>query len=139
MSHRIEQMHHRVTRIALGTPYRRDAFGYKSFPQRVRELHRNTLAERRIISSITYVHKLLNDKIDSPLVAYLLSFLVQHVRYTRRPNIVDVSGRRIAMNSPLRAAMMNVNTYRNQITFTKSEKNNQSKVEKRAFASSSPG
>lgn len=35
ISHRIEQIHHHITRIALGTPYRTDFPGYKSFPVRV--------------------------------------------------------------------------------------------------------
>lgn len=130
VAHQIEQIHHKVTRLALGTPYRTDAIGYKPFPERVRALNRNTLAERRIISSIIYVHKLLNGQIESKLAAYLRTFLVLNIRHTRNPNIFDISNREITTNSSLRLAMLQVNTYRNHIAISESENLTKAKMKR---------
>lgn len=98
VSKRLEQIHHSATRIALGTPYRTDAQGYKPFPTRLRELN----------------------KIDSQLAIFLRSFLIRNVRHIRNPNLFDVSDRRIAIHSRLRSAMLLYNTHRNVISINES-------------------
>lgn len=116
----IENINHKATRLALGTSYRPHQGNYVDFETRLLWLKRNTYTDRRIITSIIFVHKLIHAKENSRLRDLIGSCTIASGHRTRNPNLFEFP-RYMHIKSRMHICMSNANKYRDIVDFMESE------------------
>lgn len=109
---RVERILHGGTRIALNAPYRHDHGNYIDFQQRLRITHMLTYSQRRTITSIIYILKIMQGILETELSVYVNECCHNTRNPTRSPHIFDIKENTIPRNSPLYIGTSNANRLR---------------------------
>lgn len=117
---RIEKVLHYGTRMALQLPYRSDHPNYVAFDVRRRTCKVLTYRERRVINSIVVIIKISRGLLITQLSDRIVNCMRPPGRFTRHPNIFNLSLGTFATKSPIRIAMENTNDHRRIFEITDS-------------------
>lgn len=113
----LERTLHYATRSALGAPSRTDVVNYKSFSERLIELHMLTFGARRIIASIIFLIRIIREQLDSEILNVLNGFRHTPTYSSQSPNIFVFDRRSVVSKSPIHIAMMNINMNKDVFDF----------------------
>lgn len=115
---KLESYRHRATRIALNTPYRPNQIGYVPYQQRIRTLGLLTQRQRRVISIVLTIIRILKGESNTDLRHTLMEYNRPHGN-TRTHRIFNLPRSTIIpIGSPLAIGMRLVNKYRQVINKT---------------------
>lgn len=114
----LESYRRRATRIALNTPYRPNQIGYVPYQQRITTLGLLTQRQRRIISIVLAIIRILKGMSNTDLRRTLVDYCCTHGR-TKTQRIFNwPSSTILPTGSPLAIGMRLVNTYHQVINIT---------------------
>lgn len=106
---KLDEVLHRSTRVALNLPIRPNHPRYVNFETRLARKESLAFRERRIISSILFIIKIIEGVTETDLKEEIVNLLHVTVRITRNPTLFDVTRWKRHFNSPLIQILMKMN------------------------------